>query len=163
MRIVIKGINPEPWAIGTINAWGKGKADMSANPKVVNYQKAIREDLEQQGYTGEYPFAGGWPLHVEFFYYRSTERGNQADTTNLNKATEDALQGVLFGNDRNNRRVVGEIMEQGPDVEHVGIVIDIWPHEFDPVLHEELAELIRLEPIRAFQDSDYEIPEDPFA
>ena len=162
MRIIIRGINPEPWAIGTINAWGKGKASMSANPKVVNYQNAIREELENQGFT-EYPFAGGWPLDVEFLYFRSTEHGNVADVTNLNKATEDALQGILFGNDRHNRRVAGEIIEQDPHVDHVGIIIMIRPYEFDPDLHEELIEAIRLEPVRAFQDSDYEIPEDPFA
>ena len=163
MRIFIRGINPEPWAIGTINAWGKGKGSMSANPKVVNYQNAIREDLEQQGLEIPPFLTASWPLDVTFQYFRSTERGQPADVTNLNKATEDALQGILFGNDRYNRRVTGDIIAQGPDVEHVGIVIDITTYQYNPDEHEVLEELIRLEPISAFQDSDYVIPEDPFA
>lgn len=161
MRIIITSINPEPWAIGTIHAWGKGRADMAPNPKLVTYKAALREELENMGYT-EPDQGDGWPIHVKFYFFRSTERGNVADTTNLVKSTEDACQGILFGNDRFNRHVEGEIMEQGPDVEDVGIIIDIEPYDFDPDRHEELCALMRVPKAPAFSNTDYTDPGDVF-
>lgn len=160
MRIVIKGINPEPWAIGTINCYGKGKGSMSPNPKVVNYQQAIKEELD--GMDRVFDFPPGWPLDIKFYYARSTERGQPADVTNLNKATEDALQGIAFGNDRHNRRVMGEILVQGPDVKDVGIIIVIRPYEGDPDDIEDMLEELHVEPVAAFQDSTYQPPDEDY-
>ena len=52
--------------------------------------------------------------------------GNYADSTNLQKSTEDALQGLLYGNDRETRYVSSEIVDQGPDV-HPCIVVHLEP------------------------------------
>lgn len=159
--IVIQGINPEPWAIGTINAWGKGKATMSPNPKVENYKLAIREDLERR--ISDFTPRIGWPVDLFIWYVRSTHGGGQpADVTNLNKATEDALQGILFGNDRFNFRVGGDILEQGPHVEYPGLIIKVEDYYIDPNVKQQLMNmLVTAEPVE-FEGNDYEIPEDPF-
>ena len=96
------------------------------------------------------------------YYWRSTERGHPADVTNLNKSTEDALQGLLFANDRINRRVTGEIMEQHRHVEHVGLIIVLQDYEHDPVVYDEMsAEMVAL-PHPAFQGTDYEPPDEEY-
>jgi len=163
MRIVIRGINPEPWAIGTVNAWGKGRGTISPNLKLLNYQNAIREELINRLDSGGTVPVPLWAQDLYIMYFRSTERGQPADVTNLNKATEDALQGILFGNDRINRKVTGEIIEQHPNVEHVGLIIILRDYEFDPDEHDALMDEMVLAPAVAFENSDYEIPEDPFA
>jgi hypothetical protein len=159
MLIVIQGINPEPWAIGTVNCWGKGKGSISPNPKVVNYQQAIREELEHQGIQ---MVNGLWAQDLYIMYWRSTERGNHADVTNLNKATEDALQGILINNDRDNRKVTGEIMEQHNHVEHVGLMIEIKDYEYDDERHERLSQMMVARKPVAFEGSDYVDPGDVF-
>ena len=157
MRLVIRGINPEPWATGTVNCYGKGRGTISPHPKVVNYQNAIREELD-----GIEQPSGNWPLEVRFFYARSTERGQPADVTNLNKATEDALQGILFGNDRHNRRVTGEILVQGPDVKDVGIIVWITPYTPDPDDVEDMLEELQMPTMQAFSDTDYQAPDEDY-
>src|SRR4051794_39473343 len=91
-------INPEPWAVGSIS----GKR-ISPNPNLVAFQSAVREELEGQTLPRDF-------RKLEFFFFRQTAKyidtsdhvrqRNQADTTNCQKALEDALQGVLFHNDR---------------------------------------------------------------
>lgn len=162
MRIVIRGVNPEPWAIGTVNCYGKGRGTISPNLKMLNYQNAIREELtERLEYGGTIP-DHEWPLDLRLYYFRSTERGHPADVTNLNKSTEDALQGILFANDRLNRRVTGEIIEQHPHVEHVGLVIVLENYEFDPDEHDDLlAEMVHA-PVRAFENTTYQPPKEDY-
>jgi hypothetical protein len=155
-RLVIKGINPEPWAIGTVQVFGRN-GKISPNLKLVTYQQALREEL--QG-TPETDLLWAKTLHCMFF--RSTERGQPADATNLLKATEDALQGVLWPNDTINRKVTGEIIEQGPHVEHVGIIIEYDDYDFDPDEHSALLAEMVAAPVRAFQDQDYQPPEEDY-
>ena len=162
MRIVIRGINPEPWAIGTVNCWGRGKGTISPNLKMLNYQNALREELTERLDSGGTVKLTGWALDLHIYYFRSTEHGQPADVTNLNKATEDALQGILFTNDRINRKVTGEIIEQHPMVEHVGLIIVLNEYEFVHDFHDELMTEMYQAPSVAFADTDYEIPEDPF-
>lgn len=145
---VVDGINPEPWAIGNITiAYGKngGKfPKVGQNVQLRTYQDAIAESVRQE-----------WPrdmipgkVSLEFFFWRkqdeyksargSTDRKNEADATNMQKATEDALQSVLYENDRDVSSIYSEIMEQGPDVEpkivisftvYVPTTIDDFPGE----------------------------------
>ena len=162
-RYEIKGINPEPWAIGPVTGYGKaGGRKVAPNPKVVNYERAVREALEQMGAGMNLDTL--WPKDVTFYYVRSTADGGQpADVTNLNKATEDACQGILYGNDRNNRRVMGDILEQGPDVKHPGIIVVVQDYWIDPTIKEQLIESLVSDTPVAFAGSDYTIPEDdPF-
>ena len=160
LRIIIRGINPEPWATGTVICFGRGRGSLSPNPKVVNYQLALRAELENLDLPPVAPRL--FATELTLLYWRSTERGHPADVTNLNKATEDALQGILYENDVSNRRVVGEIVEQHPLVEHVGLIIVLEDYDYDPTLHTRLSEEMIAQPKQAFQDTDYVIPSEDY-
>jgi hypothetical protein len=77
-----------------------------------------------------------------FYFWRRREeyqtpqarshRKHEADVTNLQKATEDALQGVLFKNDKDVREVHSVLIAQGPDVEP-GVVIGIDQYYEQPL------------------------------
>ena len=96
---------------------------------MVNYQTALRgivTDAMVKNKIAPYTYdshAAG--IFLEFFFWRSTGRGQPADVSNLVKSTEDALQGALFENDRIVRRVCGEIVEQFASLESPGILIRV--------------------------------------
>lgn len=107
----LSGINPEPWAIGSPFRRGSKGLGISPNGKLKAYQDAVREEFPHQNaharlHEGE--------LDVKFFFWRSSAHGNTADATNLMKSTEDALQGILYKNDKANLHVHSCIMEQAP-------------------------------------------------
>jgi Holliday junction resolvase RusA-like endonuclease len=121
-RWYVLEVNPEQWAIGDVSVGrknGKLFPTVGRNAQLYNYQQAVKELLDgtQMLPEGKY--------RLEFFFWRqqSTYTGdrkkvkkNQVDATNLQKALEDALQGVLFGNDRDVVDIHSVIVEQGPDV-----------------------------------------------
>jgi Holliday junction resolvase RusA-like endonuclease len=137
--VYIEGINPEPWeAPGTAIGWGKGRKPYVQSVKsgrLEAYQLAIKECVE-----AAYPellFPRGVPLRIQFFFtrqldvYQSTATGrtasrNVADATNMQKATEDALQGILLDNDRWVKTIESVILDEGPDVTP-SIVIIVRP------------------------------------
>lgn len=160
LRLVIRGINPEPWAVGTVNCYGRGKGSLSPNPKVVNYQLALREELLNMDLPPVRPRL--FATELSLLYWRSTERGKPADVTNLNKSTEDALQGILYENDIDNLKVSGEIVEQHPLVEHVGLIIMLEDYDYDSTLHARLSEEMIAQPKRAFMDTDYVMPSEDY-
>jgi Holliday junction resolvase RusA-like endonuclease len=115
-------LNPEPWAIGTAHARG-----ISPNPALVTYQKAVKGELEGEAML---------PVNMRkltFYFYRKIDKyidaadrvrsRNQVDATNLQKGLEDALQGVLFKNDREIRDIRSVILQQGHDVKDPFIII----------------------------------------
>lgn len=112
-------LNPEPWAVGTIYRTKQG-AGMSPNPNLVAFQKAVREELM------DHKFLPDTYRKITFYFYRQQAQyldmsdkirsRNQADATNMQKALEDALQGVLFENDREVRDIRSVIVQQGFDV-----------------------------------------------
>lgn len=111
-------INPEPWAVGPLDIMrrgGKIVPTYGRNQQLHMYQEALRDEIKRT-----YPphmqeiLRPGYEL--DFWFWRNTEKGNVADATNLQKATEDALQGLLLQNDREVVRVASTIVEQGPDV-----------------------------------------------
>lgn len=129
-RHYILRINPEPWAIGDVTAGrkdGRISGRISPNPNLVAFQNAVREEL--QGVTklniSDYS--------LTFFFWRQQARyldaadrrrqRNQADATNLQKGLEDALQGVLFDNDRDVKDIRSVIVEQGPKVESCILIV----------------------------------------
>lgn len=133
------GVNPEPWAVGPIGynrRGGKMGAYMGRNQQLDAYENAVKEAVQAQ-YNG--PMLTG-KLSVEFFFWRHraeyttpqarTHRKHDADATNMLKATEDALQGVLYANDKDNAEVRARIMAQGPDVE--GQIVIHITDRFDP-------------------------------
>ncbi|QEM40882.1 MAG: RusA-like resolvase [Phage AS32] len=113
-------VNPEPWAIGSISR-GKSGAQMSPNLNLVAFQSAVREELSQvKKLPEDY-------RKLEFFFFRQQARyldmsdkirqRNQADATNMGKALEDALQGILFDNDREVRDIRSVIVSQSINTE----------------------------------------------
>lgn len=121
----ILDVNPEPWAIGPVGYRrlnGKMSAYVGRNQQLDAYKEAVREAIADQA-----PRKVDGPVDITFFFWRNraeyttpqarTHRKHEADATNMQKATEDALQGVLYDNDKDNIHVESWIVEQGPDVE----------------------------------------------
>jgi hypothetical protein len=93
-------------------------------------------------------------LEVKFWFWRRrdeyktpqarTHRKHEADATNLQKATEDALQGILYKNDKDNRHVESFVVEQGPNVEPmIAIAIrQISPDHMDFLVPNKVQDMI---------------------
>lgn len=115
----VLAVNPDPWAIGPLGVGkrnGKYFPYVGRNTQLAAYKDTISSLLEGVNLLpqGEYS--------LTFFFWRRLEssatdrrRKHAADTTNLQKATEDALQGVLFDNDRDVRHVESYLVSQTED------------------------------------------------
>ncbi len=125
MKWYVLDLNPEPWAIGPVGyarRGGKMSAYVGRNAQLDAYKQAVKEEF-------------GDPIHLDmiegkvtlmFFFWRNrpeyttpqarTHRKHEADVTNLQKATEDALQGVLFKNDKDVNNIHSILVDQGPNV-----------------------------------------------
>lgn len=115
----IHGINPMPWKSPSLGMGrGKGKPYPTSYPntEMLVYQNAIKDYMVE--YYHPAPHEG--PLELRIWYWRSLNYGGQrrqvCDVTNMNKALEDALQGVLFANDTQNKIVSGTSVIQAKDV-----------------------------------------------
>lgn len=118
-------INPEPWAVGPLDLGrksGKLYATMGQNQQLAAYQEAVRDELRSQ----DPEFIEGQAFIQAWFWRNRAEyttpnqrkhRKHEADGTNMLKAIEDACQGVLFNNDRDNQAGAWWIVEQGAEVE----------------------------------------------
>lgn len=129
----IRGINAEPWAIGPLGVGRKGRATypfIGPNQKLQAYQEALRENLQNADLVeGE--------VEVRLYVWRQIEhlkvsggrdrKGKSADATNIQKATEDAIQNILIENDRNVRRISTEIVSQSEDTEP-RILVHVLPY-----------------------------------
>lgn len=124
-------INPEPWAIGPLGTGRRGGkiwAYIGQNQQLKAYQEAVAEEV------GEQTLLEG-DIYLLFLFWRQVIRGdnkNYADVTNLQKSTEDALQGILYQNDKATKRVTSILMAQGPEVEGK-VIIGIEQYK-EPVL-----------------------------
>lgn len=115
-------INPEPWAIGPIGysrRGGKMSAYVGRNQQLDTYKEAVKEALEDMETTkleGKIALRFFfWRTRADYQNYQSrTVRKHEADTTNLQKATEDALQGILFDNDKDVVDVHSSLVDQSP-------------------------------------------------
>lgn len=161
-------VNPEPWAIGPVgftNKGGKPRGFVGENKQLRAYQDAVRDYLKMQigsitdGSGVHLPING--PCEVKFWFWRRLDKyelqsgkkhsRHWADATNMQKALEDAIQGILTGNDKNNLRVSSEIVHQGEDV-HPGIIIQIMQaRPFNPV---EMGPDSYTEALRIFEAAD---------
>lgn len=113
-------LNPEPWKVGKAFVYrdkGTPRAGIGPDKTVQTYQEAIREELKARGVEVK---SGPYSLYFTFSRQLAqwkknnrTYTRNAADATNMQKATEDALQGVLIGNDRDVVRVGSVVVEQG--------------------------------------------------
>jgi len=141
---IIEDVNPEPWAIGALGVGRRAGGVypyIGPNTKLVAYQNAIKEqlgDFEPPDYDGE--------VQLDFFFWRKIEtirrqspgpkakvsQGHISDATNLQKGLEDALQGVLFSNDRVVRDIHSVVVEQTRDTKpRIIIRVSSWSG-FDP-------------------------------
>jgi Holliday junction resolvase RusA-like endonuclease len=122
-------INPEPWAIGPLSVGRRGNKmypQVGRNTQLHFYKQAVKEELGDPGVW----FEGKVELDLYFWRRRDeyvtpqarTHRKHEADGTNLSKATEDALQGVLFKNDKDVVRCTWEIVDQGADANPAVVV-----------------------------------------
>jgi hypothetical protein len=100
----------------------RGVPFVGPNEVLTTYQEALRVEFKNMVLP---PVMIEGPSELELYFWRRLDKyeftdGKKhqrhiADTTNLIKGTEDALQGILFPNDRQNVVVHGHIVEQGPD------------------------------------------------
>lgn len=121
---IIDGVNPEPW---TASEGSVGKRNGKA---FIHFHKS--ESLRQYQESVKDIFSTSNPHHVElisnielvFYFWRqlsvyesmgegkSTQQAARADATNMQKALEDALQGILYKNDTDVRSIRSVIVEQ---------------------------------------------------
>lgn len=117
-------VNPEPWAVGPIayaRRAGKMAAYMGQNAQLNAYKQAVAEELATKN-----PRKLEGKISLQLFFWRRRDdyetaqgkraRKHEADVTNLQKATEDACQGILFANDKDVIDVHSRMVEQGTDV-----------------------------------------------
>ena len=137
MRWFIIPVNPEPWAVGNIGVGRRGDkltAYMGQNNQLASYKEAIREELETL--WPHPPIEGKVALRLFFWrrqdVYERAKGGkhmkHEVDATNLQKSTEDALQGMVLGNDRDVQFVSSFLVEQGPEVEG-RILVGVGPFD----------------------------------
>lgn len=121
---MIEGVNPEPWRASEGNIGrkaGKMFVQMHKPGTVRDYQEAFKEE-----FAARYPDFKPYSHHmaIDLWYWR--QMTNIADATNLQKSTEDALQGLLYHNDQQVKYISSYIMEQFADTEPA-ILIRIKP------------------------------------
>lgn len=120
-------VNPEPWAVGPLSLGkrnGKMFPKMERNASVYAFKEAVREELERTEFG---PMPPEFRYQLEFYFWRRLDsyigetgrkaNAHVADATNMQKALEDALQGLLIDNDRDVQIIGSWIVEQGPDVQ----------------------------------------------
>lgn len=130
----ITGINPEPWTapehgVGRRN--GKIYVEVYKSAGLAGYQEGIKEEIKlQNGHLPDVPLDEN--LQVTFWLDRALDQSetdrktnrNVADATNMQKALEDALQGLIYVNDRRNLDVRTIIERQSAATEpHITIEI----------------------------------------
>lgn len=116
-------VNPEPWTIGPVMVGRKKKGvygTIGRNQGLYAYQQTVKAAVSYSG-----PMLEG-SLELIMFFWRNradytthqarTVRKNEADATNMGKALEDALQGVLYKNDKDVKINHNFVIEQGPAV-----------------------------------------------
>lgn len=159
-------VNPEPWAIGPVGTGrrnGKMWAYVGQNQQLHAYQEAVRESLFDPTTisidSGPHKYYGS--IHLVFYFWRQVtreDRAHEADVTNMQKATEDALQGILYDNDRSTRQITSVLVDQGPLVDGKVIVgiAPFQPREF-PKPVEEL--LLKVKPIQEMSNNEWNGPD----
>lgn len=136
---VISGLNPIPWKVGPIGSMrrgGKLVPYVAPDPELKSYQDGLRTWFITNGIPPLDP-----PYQIRFLFWRKiiSYQGKsrmvtkqRADQTNLQKATEDALQpskspewAGLISNDRECQYSGGLIVEQEKDTEPM-VAIEIF-------------------------------------
>ena len=131
---IVSGLNPEQWESPGKDRFG-GTAKSTA---LTNYQRAVAADLKRD-YPDHEQIDG--PCEIVFYIWRQLVtyegerkrvRKNRVDATNVQKALEDAIQGVLIKNDREVLDVRTRIVEQATETEPFIIIVIREPRPVDP-------------------------------
>jgi len=126
-------MQPEPWKAPGAQV-GRRKGGMFASlikdGRLTAYQEAIKESLEGHELV---MYKDDEYLRLEMFFWRKLEeytptlgrksKRKWADATNMGKALEDALQGVLYRNDSKVVCPVPRIIEQGDDTRESILIV----------------------------------------
>lgn len=139
LRMSIYRINPEPWTspeVGIGRRNGRPFPIVHKSAQLRTYQDAIADVVGASLPEHFQPFSSEIVLH--FYLWRRLETyvsasgrnvtKHRVDATNCQKALEDALQGVVFTNDRLVRRISTVMVAQGTSVEP-RIDVECWPWE----------------------------------
>lgn len=143
MRILVEGINPQPWRAGKFGkkrVGGKLISILIKDEGTAAYQEGLHEAVTGALAELQVPlpvFPKGTLLRVKFTYWYQIEQfrnlntgrittPKQPDTSNLTKATEDALQGLMYHNDKDNRSTWGELVYIGTEEPRVLISVEPW-------------------------------------
>lgn len=146
--LVLK-LNPEPWKIGPVSVIrkaGKVIPVVGRDAQLDAFKNAVAEQVRNElGIGDEESFYFEGPTKLTIYLWRQraayetpqsrTHRKHEADATNMLKATEDALQGIFYKNDKDNHEVRAVIFAQG---ENVTPAIIIHIEEFDPSVWTEI-------------------------
>lgn len=135
-RWYVLPLNPEQWRIGPVSA-GRRKGGGYYSPKIGQDQQLFAFQSAVKNAIGKDELLEVGDIELTFFFWReqATYAGtnekqiqkHQVDATNMQKATEDALQGILMHNDNQVREIRTVIMEQGPNVQPMIVLsIDMW-------------------------------------
>lgn len=146
---LVEGLNPEPWTASLASVGrrgGKSYVQFFKQEQLRLYQESLAAMFMEQNshavlHEGEISLVFYFWRRLnlnEMFEGRNT-RTHVADATNLQKATEDALQGILYKNDRDIKDIRSHIVEQDQDTEP-RILIAIGPYD----AHEEAQEATRI-------------------
>lgn len=118
-------INPIPWRVPPFSV-GRGKNKgayvvAGRDAELHAYEEAVRDEVASQGavmMTG--------PYMIQLWFSRNLgEKVNKADVTNMQKSTEDALQGVVIDNDTETVSIFSHRLLQSASAPGF-VVIEVW-------------------------------------
>ena len=171
---LVLDVNPEAWRVGPLSV-GRKKGGVyprvGQDPQLNAYKEAVNEAaryyLEQRGISVESVKIDGFvKLHMYFWrrqdVYESSAgrkvRKHEVDLTNMVKATEDALQGIFYDNDKRVVTQRNHMVDQGPDVVPLLVIGVEWTalpgiEELPGEVVEEVRAIIEDEPRRTLFDT----------
>lgn len=166
-------VNPYPWKVPPFTPARVGKkliVKAGRDEGLHSYKQAVKEVLLSQPYE---KIEGS--VELDFWFYRNIPeytshqgrraRKHEADTTNLQKATEDALQGILFDNDKDVIKISSMRVEQSPNAKSLVVLcvrpfvdrLPIFPEDVQYNMSNILADVPHVSDNVNF-DADTEIP-----
>jgi hypothetical protein len=122
-------VNPIPWRVPPFSR-GRGPKGVVAgrDAELHAYEEAIRDEVIAKG---AYLMPG--PYMIQLWFSRTLAGNvNAADVTNMQKSTEDALQGAVIENDTETVEIFSHRIAQGEDAPGV-VIIEVWgEYSIDP-------------------------------
>ena len=126
----VLSVNPYPWKVPPMSAGRKGKAlfvRAGRDEGLHTYKEAVKEQVELMS-----PRMIEGAVKLRLWFWRNIPeyttpqgrraRKHEADTTNLQKATEDALQGLLYANDKDVKDIHSILVEQSADTSSLLVI-----------------------------------------